>query len=58
MNVQIQVEKKDTYSFDLDFNERRWKGPTLEEGDFPLVTEVEGKRYELYFDNTLDEVEL
>jgi hypothetical protein len=58
MTVQINVENKETYPFDLHFDEWTWTGPTLEEGDFPLVAEVEGKRYELYFDNTFDEVEL
>jgi len=29
----------------------------LEEGDFPLITMVDGKRYELYSDGDLAEVE-
>jgi len=30
----------------------------LQEGEFPLLASAGGKRYELYSDGTLDEVEL
>jgi hypothetical protein len=44
--------------FRLDWANRQWH--SLEEpaeADFPLVTVVDGKRYELYSDGTFDEVE-
>ena len=44
--------------FRLDWKHRRWHSlEEPEEADFPLVTDVEGKRYELYSDGTFDEVE-
>jgi len=44
--------------FRLDWKHRRWHSlEELEEADFPLVTDVEGKRYELYSDGTFAEVE-
>jgi hypothetical protein len=55
--VEIQVGS-DLVSFTLDFTKRRWVSQReITEGDFPLVTVVEGKRYELYSDGTLAEVE-
>jgi hypothetical protein len=46
-------------AFELDFDERRWQSArTLSENLFPLVAEVDGKRYELYSDNTFAEEEL
>ncbi len=46
-------------TFDLDLDEETWESDAdLEEADFPLVTDVNGKRYELYSDGTLNEVEL
>jgi hypothetical protein len=45
--------------FRLDFDHGRWHAldEELEEGDFPLITMVDGKRYELYSDGDLAEVE-
>jgi hypothetical protein len=51
-------------AFELDPLARRWTGvdgavlPTIAEGDFPLIAENAGKRYELYSDGTYAEVEL
>ncbi|HTA39765.1 MAG TPA: hypothetical protein VK760_11840 [Candidatus Acidoferrales bacterium] len=45
--------------FDLDFDSKRWSSKQLpEECDFPLVAEIDGKRYELYSDKTFAEVEM
>lgn len=49
-----------TLRADLDFELGRWSlvaEPLPQEGDFPFITEVDGKRYELYSDETFDEVE-
>ena len=55
--VRIQIGDG-TLPFELDFTERRWSAAReVSEGDFPLVTEVDGKRYELYSDGTFAEVE-
>jgi hypothetical protein len=48
--------------FTLDFDDMRWEaadpgGARLPEGDFPLVAEVEGERFELYSDGTFARVE-
>ena len=45
--------------FRLDFEHGRWHAldEELEEEDFPLITMVDGKRYELYSDGDLAEVE-
>jgi hypothetical protein len=50
------------YSFALDFDTMRWErderaGDRLPEGDFPLVAQVEGERFELYSDGTFAQVE-
>jgi hypothetical protein len=56
--VQLQVGDE-TISFTLNFTTWRWSSAShLTEGDFPLIAVVEGKRYELYSDGTLAEVEL
>ena len=48
-----------TVPFRLDFTHRRWHLlEELEEDDFPLITEVEGRRYELYSDGSFAEAEL
>jgi hypothetical protein len=44
---------------DLDFENGTWQsGPELEEAEFPLFTEVSGKRYQVYSDGTFSEEEL
>jgi hypothetical protein len=57
MIVQIKVEGR-AIQFRLD--QAHWRWHSLEEpqeGDFPLITVVDGKRYELYSDGTFAEVE-
>jgi hypothetical protein len=46
--------------FELDLEDGTWRSDAdgLEEAEFPLVAEVNGKRYELYSDGTLNEEEL
>ena len=56
--VRIHVEDE-PLPFDLDLTARRWSTQCdIAEGCLPLVAEVEGKRYELYSDGTLAEVEM
>jgi len=44
--------------FRLVWKHRRWHSlDAPQEADFPLITVVDGKRYELYSDGTFDEVE-
>jgi hypothetical protein len=55
MTIQITVGNRNIM-FRLDWNHRRWHSlEEPEEADFPLITIVEGKRYELYSDGTFDE---
>jgi hypothetical protein len=57
MTVEIEVEGR-SVPFRLDWEESRWHSLEAQnEGDFPLVVEVNGKRYELYSDETFAEVE-
>jgi hypothetical protein len=57
MTVHIDVEGR-KIPFRLDWEDRRWESlEEQKEGDFPLVAEVNGKRYELYSDETFAEVE-
>ena len=58
MTKQIDVAGR-SVPFRLDFEHGRWHAldDELEEGDFPLITIVNGKRYELYSDGDLAEVE-
>jgi hypothetical protein len=57
MTVQIEVEGR-VIPFRLDWKNRRWHSlEEQEESDFPLITAVDGKRYELYSDGTFAEVE-
>ncbi|MGB8267955.1 MAG: hypothetical protein WCE44_16640 [Candidatus Velthaea sp.] len=45
--------------FELNFDDDTWRADrSFDEGDFPLVAEVDGRRYELYSDQTLSEEEL
>jgi len=53
----IQVEGRNT-SFALDWQRHRWQSLNKqEESAFPLVTILDGQRYELYSDETFAEVE-
>jgi hypothetical protein len=57
MIVTIDVDGRPV-QFRLDWQHSRWHSmDTLEEGLFPLITVVDGRRYELYSDGTLAEVE-
>jgi hypothetical protein len=57
MTVQIQVEGQ-AIAFRLDFKNSRWHClAELEEAVFPLITVVNGKRYEFYSEGTFEEVE-
>jgi hypothetical protein len=56
--VHIQIAGEPT-PFDLDFTSKRWSTRDVpEECDFPLIAEIDDKRYELYSDHTFAEVEL
>ena len=58
MQVEIEVDGRKV-PFTLDWEQLRWESPEpQEEANFPLITFVEGKRYELYSDGTFDEEEL
>lgn len=58
MRITISVGNQ-TVPFRLDFTNERWHSlDELGESDFPLIAEVEGKRYELYSDGTMAEAEL
>jgi hypothetical protein len=42
----------------LDFSSGRWtSGTKFEEEAFPFITEVDGKRYQIYSDGSFDEEE-
>jgi hypothetical protein len=57
MLLHIKVGNRD-FAFRLDWRHWRWHSlDQLEEGDFPLITMVDGKRCELYSDGTFGEVE-
>jgi hypothetical protein len=57
MTIHIEVEGR-KIPFRLDWEELRWNAlEEQKESDFPLITEVSGKRYELYSDQTFAEVE-
>jgi hypothetical protein len=45
--------------FELNFDDMTWHaGHDVPEGEFPLIAEVNGKRYEVYSDGTFGEEEL
>jgi hypothetical protein len=48
-----------TVQFQLDFETMRWSSPAPHpaEGMFPFIAHSNGRRYELYSDETFDEVE-
>ena len=57
MIVQIEVEGR-KLPFRLDWEKGRWHSlHEQKEGDFPLIAVIDGKRYELYSDGTIAEVE-
>ena len=57
MITQITVEGRNIV-LRLDWKHRRWHSlEPPQEADFPLITLVDGKRYELYSDGTFDEQE-
>jgi hypothetical protein len=56
--VHIQIAQEPT-PFDLDFATKRWSTKEVPpECEFPLVAEIDDKRYELYSDKTFAEVEM
>lgn len=57
MTIQITVGGRNIM-FRLDWKYWRWHSlDAPQEADFPLITVVDGKRYELYSDGTFAEVE-
>ena len=60
MPITIDIEiNQERVTFELDFNKLRWVAASvLPEGYFPLTTELNERRYELYSDGTFAEVEL
>jgi hypothetical protein len=58
MKVHIELGDR-TATFTLDLETMDWTSEDApDESDFPLTAMVEGKRYELYSDGSLAEVEL
>ena len=46
-------------AFQLDFERDQWHAvEEIAEAEFPLIAEVDGKRYELYSDGTFSEEEV
>jgi hypothetical protein len=60
MSQQVKVTIDDVeHDVDVDLTAKRWTSPhAYDEGDYPLIAEIDGKRYELYSDGTLGEEEL
>jgi hypothetical protein len=57
MTIQITVEGRNIM-FRLDWKHRLWHSlDEPQEADFPLITIVDGKRYELFSDGTFAEAE-
>jgi hypothetical protein len=57
VNVQIEVKGRNI-PFGLDWEKWRWESSEKQpEANFPLITFVDGKRYELYSDETFAEAE-
>jgi hypothetical protein len=57
MTTQIEIEGQ-TIPFTLDLGNWDWHSSAeMRESDFPLITSVDGRRYELYSDETFAEVE-
>ena len=58
MTIEIEVEGRNI-PFRLNWEDRQWASlEEQKEGNFPLIAEVSGKRYELYSDETFAEVEM
>ena len=59
MSTEIEIEAEGlSIPFELDWERWRWRSSEEQkESDFPLVTVVNGARYELYSDETFAEVE-
>ena len=56
-HIEIEIEGR-SIPFALDWERHRWQSlKEQKESDFPLITFVDGKRYELYSDETFAEVE-
>ncbi|MGA8099780.1 MAG: hypothetical protein WB810_14085 [Candidatus Cybelea sp.] len=61
--VVIAIERR-RFEFTLHHDTRKWTAAEpstyrlLSEGEFPLIADAAGKRYELYSDKTFAEVEL
>jgi len=60
MTEQVTIDVAGSnHLINLDHEKNTWTPETdLVEGEFPLITSTEGKRYELYSDGTFAEVEL
>ena len=57
MTIQIEVEGRKIL-FRLDWKHSRWHCvEELPEANFPLIADVDGRRYELFSDGTLEEAE-
>lgn len=57
MMIQMEVEDRNV-PFVLDWDNWCWESSEdLMESDFPLIIEVDNKRYELFSDETFAEVE-
>ncbi|HEX3469515.1 MAG TPA: hypothetical protein VHT05_15645 [Candidatus Elarobacter sp.] len=57
-DTQIEVDGE-TYPFVLDYDAHTWTSTaSFEEAEFPVTTEIAGRRYELYSDGTFAEVEV
>jgi len=50
-----------SFKVELDFESGRWTSedppPAPPEGEFPFIAHLNGKRYEIYSDETFNEVE-
>jgi hypothetical protein len=60
MNEIVDAQSGGTsFRVELDFESRRWSSALQPppEGEFPFIAHFNGKRYEIYSDETFDEVE-
>ncbi len=57
-NVEVRSSEVE-FEAELDFTTSTWSSATgpQPEGEFPLTVHLDGKRYELYSDQTFAEVE-
>jgi hypothetical protein len=59
MKVMVEVPVEGVHPLELNFEDMRWTAErTFDESDFPLVTFLNAKRYEIYSNGTFAEVEL